>query len=81
MKAVGEAGRDLAELKLLFVAPSKGSADDAGVSAAGVGIVNPGGEELIGGKQGIGLGALSDGKLWDPNGVGLDCGSVPHRTE
>ena len=35
---------------------------DAGVGAAGMGIGDAGGEELIGGKQGIGAGALKDSR-------------------
>ena len=35
---------------------------DAGVGAAGMGIGDAGGEELIGGKEGIGAGALQDGR-------------------
>ena len=34
----------------------------AGVGTAGVGIRNPAGEELIGGKQGLRAGALEDGR-------------------
>ena len=61
-EAAGEAGRDLGELELLLVAPGKESAHDAGVGAAGVGTGDAGGEEFIGGEQGIGAGALKDGR-------------------
>ena len=57
-EATGEAGRNLGDLEALLLAPGEEVADDAGVGSAGVEIGGPGGEELIGGKQGIGPGAL-----------------------
>ena len=60
-EAAGEAGRDLAELEVLVLAPGEETANDAGVGAAGVGVGDAGGEELIGGEQGIASGALEDG--------------------
>ena len=61
-EAAGQAGGNLGELEVLILAPSEEAPHDAGVGASGVGIGDPGGEELIGGKQGIASGALEDGR-------------------
>ena len=61
-EAAGEARGDLGEIKALILAPGEEAPHDAGVGPAGVGIGDPGGEELIGGKQGIASGALEDGR-------------------
>ena len=60
-EAAGEAGGDLAELEVLVLAPGEEAANDAGVGAAGVGVGDAGGEELIGGEQGVLPGAPKDG--------------------
>ena len=60
-EAAGEAGGDLAELEVLILAPGEETANDAGVGAAGVGVGDAGGEELVGGEQGIASGPLEDG--------------------
>ena len=60
-EAAGEARGDLAELEVLVLAPGEETANDAGVGAAGVGVGDAGGEELVGGKEGIGPGAPKDG--------------------
>ena len=60
-EAAGEAGGDPGELETLILAPGEEAGDGAGVGAAGVGVEDPGGEELIGGKQRIGAGALQHG--------------------
>ena len=52
-EAAGQAGGNPGELKALILAPGEEAPHDAGVGAAGVGIGDPGGEELIGGKQGF----------------------------
>ena len=62
MKRPGRAGRNLGKLEVLILAPGEEAPHDAGVGAAGVGIRDAGGEELIGGKQGIGPGALKHGR-------------------
>ena len=51
----------LTQLDSLFFAPGEEAANDAGVGAAGVGVGDAGGEELIGGEQGILPGAPQDG--------------------
>ena len=61
-EAAGQAGRNLGKLEVLLLAPGEEAPDDAGVGAAGVGIGDAGGEELIGGEQGIGAGALEDNR-------------------
>ena len=66
-EAAGEAGGDLAELEVLVLAPGEETANDAGVGAAGVGVGDAGGEELVGGEQGIASGPLEDGG----DGLGL----------
>ena len=53
-EAAGEAGRDPGELEALILAPVEEAPHHARIGAAGVGIGDPGGEELIGGKQRIG---------------------------
>ncbi len=58
----GQAGGDLGELKALILTPGEEAPHDASVGAAGVGIGDAGGEELIGGKQGSGAGALEDSR-------------------
>ena len=47
---------------MLHLAPGEETAHDAGVGAAGVGIGDPGAEELIGGKEGVAAGALEHGR-------------------
>ena len=56
------ARRDLGNLEVLLLTPGEEAPHDAGVGAAGVGIGDAGGEELIGGKQGSGASALEDGR-------------------
>ena len=58
----GQAGRNLGNLEVLLLTPGEEAPHDAGVGAAGVGIGDAGGEELIGGKQGSGAGALEDSR-------------------
>ena len=41
----------MAELEVLVLAPGEEAANEAGVGAAGVGVRDTGGEELIGGEQ------------------------------
>ena len=52
-EAPGQPRRDLTQLDSLFLAPGEEAANDAGVGAAGVGVGDAGGEELIGGEQGV----------------------------
>ena len=59
-EAAGQARRDPGELKMLLLVPNEEAPHHAGVGAAGVGIGDPGGEELVGGKQSIAAGALED---------------------
>ena len=61
-EAAGQAGRDLGEFNALILAPGEEAPHDARIGAAGVGIGDPGGEELIGGEEGLGAGALEDGR-------------------
>ena len=61
-EAAGQAGGDPGKIEALILAPGEEAPHDAGVGAAGVGVGDPGGEELIGGKEGIGAGALEDGR-------------------
>ena len=61
-EAAGQAGRDLGEIKASILAPGEEAPHDAGIGAAGVGIGDPGGEELIGGEEGLGAGALEDSR-------------------
>ena len=56
----GQAGSDLAQFQLLILAPSEKPADLVGVGGPGVGIREPGGEELIGREA---------GRLADPHEV------------
>ena len=72
-EAAGQARRDLGELKALILTPVEEAPHDAGIGAAGVGIGDPGGEELIGGKQGLGAGALEDSR--DRSGLDRGLGS------
>ena len=60
-EASGQPRRDLTQLDSLFFAPGEEAANDAGVGAAGVRIGDAGGEELIGGEQGVQPGAPQDG--------------------
>ena len=60
-EAPGQPRRDLTQLDSLFLAPGEEAANDAGVGAAGVGVGDAGGEELIGGEQGVLPGAPQDG--------------------
>ena len=60
-EAPGQPRRNLTQLDSLFLAPGEEAANDAGVGAAGVGVGDAGGEELIGGEQGVLPGALQDG--------------------
>ena len=60
-EAPGQPRRDLTQLDSLFFAPGEEAANDAGVGAAGVRIGDAGGEELIGGEQGVLPGAPQDG--------------------
>ena len=61
-EAAGEAWRNPGELKGLQFAPGEEAAHHTGVGASGVGIGDPGAEELIGGKEGLRAGALQDGR-------------------
>ena len=61
-EAAGQARGDPGELEGLQLAPGEEAAHHAGVGAAGVGIGDAGGEELISGKQGLRAGALQDGR-------------------
>ena len=61
-EAAGQAGGDPGKIEALILAPGEEAPHDAGVGRAGVGVGDPGGEELIGGKQGIGAGALKHGR-------------------
>ena len=60
-EAAGAAWGDLAKREVLVLAPGEEAANDTGVGAAGMGVRDPGGEELIGGEQGIFPGPLEDG--------------------
>ena len=60
-EAPGQPRRNLTQLDSLFFAPGEEAANDAGVGAAGVGVGDAGGEELIGGEQGVLPGAPQDG--------------------
>ena len=53
---------DLGELKALILAPGEEAPHHTRIGAAGVGIGDPGGEELIGGEEGLGAGALEDSR-------------------
>ena len=57
-EAAGQGGGHQGEIKMLLLAPDEKAPHHAGIGAAGVGIGEPGGKELIGGKQGLGAGAL-----------------------
>ena len=59
-EAAGQAGRNPGELEGFPLAPGEEATHHTGVGAAGVGIGDPSGEELIGGEQGIAAGALKD---------------------
>ena len=61
-EAAGQARRDLGEIKALILAPGEEAPHHTRIGAAGVRIGDPGGEELIGGKQGIAAGALEDSR-------------------
>ena len=61
-ETASQAGGDPEKLEVLLVAPGEEAPHDAGIGAAGVGIGDPGGEELIGGEQGIAAGALEHGR-------------------
>ena len=71
-EAAGAAGGDVAKREVLVLAPGEEAANEAGVGAAGVGVRDPGSEELIGGEQGIFPGPLEDGgsEVGDIEGVG-----------
>ena len=60
-EAPGEARRNLTQLDPLLLAPGEEAPYDAGVGAAGVGVGDAGGEELIGGKERVLPGTLQDG--------------------
>ena len=60
-EAAGAAGGDVAKREVLVLAPGEEAANDPGVGAAGMGVRDPGGEELIGGEQGIFPGPQEDG--------------------
>ena len=47
---------------MLLVSPGEEAPHDSGIGVADVGIGDPGGEELIGGEQGIGPSALKNGR-------------------
>ena len=57
-EAAAQAGGDPGEIEGLFLAPGEEAPYDAGIGAAGVGIGDPCGEELIGGEQGIAAGKV-----------------------
>ena len=59
-EAAGAARRDPGEIEGLQLASGEEAPHHAGVGAAGVGIGDPGGEELIGREEGIAAGALED---------------------
>ena len=71
-EAAGAAGGDLAKREVLVLAPGEEAANEAGVGAAGMGVRDTGGEELIGGEQGVFPGPLEDGGsgVGDIEGVG-----------
>ena len=60
-EAPGQPRRDLTQLDSLFFAPGEEAANGTGVGAAGVRIGDAGGEELIGGEQGVLPGAPQNG--------------------
>ena len=62
MKRPARPGETRESSRCLILAPGEEAPHDAGIGAAGVGIGDPGGEELIGGKQGIGADALEDSR-------------------
>ena len=59
-EAAGEAGRDLAQFDSLVLAPGEEAAHGTGIGAAGMGVGDAGGEELIGGEEGIFARPLQD---------------------
>ena len=61
-EAAGEAGGDLGEFEVFILAPGEEAPHYTRVGAAGVGIGDSGGEELIGRKDGIAPGALKDSR-------------------
>ena len=60
---------------MLILAPGEEAPHHSGIGVADVGIGDPGGEELIGGEQGIGAGALENGR--DRSGGTRGLGSGP----
>ena len=61
-EAAGQARRDLGELKALILTPGEEAPHHTRIGAAGVRVRDPCSEELIGGKEGIGAGALEHGR-------------------
>ncbi len=61
-EAAGKAGGDPGEIEVLLLAPGENSPHRTRIGAAGMGIGDPGGEELIGSEQGIAAGTLEDGR-------------------
>ena len=60
-EAPGEARRHLPQLDALLLAPGKKAPHGPGIGAAGVGVGDPGREELVGGEDGILPGSLQEG--------------------
>ena len=59
-EAAGESWRNPGKLEGLQLAPGEEAAHQTAVGAAGVGIGNPGAEELIGGNKSVAAGTLKD---------------------
>ena len=57
-EAAGQAGRHMGELDVLALAELEKPPDGPGVGAAGLGVRDPGGEELVGREAGDAAGAL-----------------------
>ena len=61
-ETAGQAWRNPGEIEGLRLSPSGEAIHHTAVGAAGVGIGDPGAEELIGGKEGLRAGVLEDGR-------------------
>ena len=69
MKRPARPGETRESSRPLILTPGEKSPHHTRIGAAGVGIGDPGGEKLIGGKQRIGAGALEHGRDrsgWNP---------------
>ena len=62
MKRPESPGEDPGELEAFILAPVEEALHHTGIGSAGVRIGDAGGEELIGGKEGLGAGTLEHGR-------------------